>query len=134
MGMGENGCIFYMMGYQNCTKREACILQFTVLCFRLGFVVIYALLCKILDWKTALCKYFDIFYFWLSLVWNNGPPYSKVWNLCWMAFDVCLSLLPWGRDQPFLGITGVLFFQTDMKPVRRIIADSKLKKFQVKVL
>ena len=39
-----------------------------------------------------------------------------------------------GRDQPFLGITGVLFFQTELKPVRKVSADANLKRFQHKVL
>ena len=47
---------------------------------------------------------------------------------------VCSSLLPWGRDQYFLGITGFLFFQIELKPVRRVSADANLKRFQHKVL
>ena len=32
---------------------------------------------------------------------------------------VCLYLLPWGRDQPFFGITGVQFFWIKLKPARK---------------
>ena len=55
--------------------------------------------------------------------------YGDIWEVC-----VCLSLLPCGRDQPFLGITGVIFFQTELKPVRRVSADAHLKRFQHKVI
>ena len=47
---------------------------------------------------------------------------------------VCLSLLPLGRGPPFSGITGVQFFQTELKLVRRVSADANLKRFQNKIL
>ena len=45
----------------------------------------------------------------------------------------CLSLLPWVRDQPFWGITGVQLFLIELTPVRRDSADANLKIFQKKV-
>ena len=33
-----------------------------------------------------------------------------------------------------MGITGVQFFQTELKPVRRVIADANLERFQHKVI
>ena len=35
-------------------------------------------------------------------------------------------------DQPLMGIRGVQFFQTELKPVRRVSADANLKRFQHK--
>ena len=47
---------------------------------------------------------------------------------------LCLSLLPWGRDQPLLGITGVQFYQTELRPVRRANANANLDRFQHNVI
>ena len=43
---------------------------------------------------------------------------------------MCSSLLPWGRNQQFLVIIGAQFFQTELKPVRRVSAVANLKKFK----
>ena len=50
--------------------------------------------------------------------------FSPLWCNLQKPSHVCLSLLLWGRGQPFLGITGFLFFQTELKPVRRVSAQS----------
>ena len=42
------------------------------------------------------------------------------------------SPLPWGRDEPFWGITGVQIFKIELKPVRRVNADANLNKFHHK--
>ena len=47
---------------------------------------------------------------------------------------VCVSLLPWGRNQPLLGITEVQLFWIELKPVKRVTADVNLKIFHHKIL
>ena len=55
-------------------------------------------------------------------------PASNILIVC--AFISSLSK----EGSPYLGITGVQFFQIKLKPVRRVSADAYLKIFQQKVL
>ena len=62
---------------------------------------------------------------------DKNSAFSHLYVSSWLPVMacMCLSLLLWGRDQPFFGITWVQFCQIELKPVRRVSADANLKIF-----
>ena len=78
-------------------------------------------------------------------VWERGR--GKLAYGAWLAEQQGFVFLPQARHSycvfipspvregsTFLVITGVQFFQTELKSVRKVSADANLKKFQPKVL